>query len=250
MGKNYEFRFELKPSKFIYVPTKEATVAGKKIVNDLLQKWTPADYFYHFGKRGGHVAAMQLHSYQSFKASIDLKGFFNSVTRSKVQRALKSIGYSNRTAFEIASMSCVQAKNRKFLPYGFVQSMALATLAVEKSQLGTVLKTLRNNGVKVSVYVDDIVFSANEKALVDNAFHALVTAVEASNLTCSPEKSASAAESVNAFNCIIFNKVIEINDPRMSLFKSQLASTSAAGRDAILRYVGGINEDQMNELMY
>ncbi|MES2432721.1 MAG: reverse transcriptase domain-containing protein [Pseudomonadota bacterium] len=249
MEKNYDFRFEFKPGKFIYVPTDDSITQGQKIVKDLLKKWSAADYFYHFGKRGGHVAAMRPHIVQSYKASIDLKGFFSTVTRTKVQRALRSVGYSNRYAFDLATESCVESGGRKFLPYGFVQSMALATLVVEKSKLGSVIVDLRQSGVQISMYVDDIILSCGDKSILQSAYEALLGAIVVSNLTASPSKSALPASTVVAFNSTIFDTGIKINSARMAEFKEKLKSVSTNGRLAILSYVGVIDDDQKKELI-
>ena len=249
MERNYESRFEFKPGKLIYVPTNKSTIQGKKIVKDLLKLWTPADYFYHFGKRGGHVAAMRPHLSQAFKASIDLKEFFTSVTRTKVQRALMKVGYSNSYALDLASDSCVEHGGRKFLPYGFVQSMALATLVVEKSYLGGAITDLRKAGIRVSMYVDDIILSCGDETLLQDAYKTLINAIESSNLKPSPNKSSPPTTAVDAFNCTIFESDIKIKPDRMAQFKEQLKSVSPNGRRAILSYVGAIDVDQRKELI-
>jgi hypothetical protein len=247
--RNYEFRFELKPGKFIYVPTEESIKQGKKIVKDLLKNWQPAEYFYHFGKRGGHVASMRPHVPQTFKASIDLKGFFSSVTRTKVQRVLKGIGYSNRYALDLAEKSCVERGGRKFLPYGFVQSMALATLVVEKSNLGRKISELRSNGVRITMYVDDILLSCRDEAGLIEAYSSLIDAISRANLTPSADKSSHPARVVEAFNCTISAASIKLTNDRMEQFKEQLKWATPNGRKAILDYVGVIDKAQRTELL-
>lgn len=244
MAHNYEYRFELKPGKFVYIPTNFGARRGRKIVSSLLKRWTPADYFYHFGKRGGHVAAMRPHEHHRFRASIDLRGFFTSISRTKVHRALTFLGYSNRHALDIAEESCVEAEGRKFLPYGFTQSMALATLAIEKGALGAELVKQRASGIVTTMYVDDILISSDSAADLGGAFDGLIAAIETANLSLSEEKSSKPNNSVEAFNCVISEKGIKITDQRMSRFEEQLELASDYGKEAILRYVGVINAEQ------
>ena len=41
MIRNYEFRFEIKPGKFVYVPTSDCKSYGYKLNKQILSKWTP-----------------------------------------------------------------------------------------------------------------------------------------------------------------------------------------------------------------
>jgi hypothetical protein len=248
MEKNYEYRFEIKPSKFVYLPTEECRELGQRIVSKLLKNWTPEDYFYHFGKRGGHVAALRPHLSSSFFASVDLKNFFPSVSRTRVHRSLRSVGYANRYALDIATRSCVEVDGRKFLPYGFVQSMALATLAIEKSLVGQKIEQLRSMGVVVTMYVDDIILSGNCIESLTGHFEELKNSIRETHLLISEKKCCAPSESVEAFNCKIDPSGISILDERMHRFHQQLSHTNDYGRAAILRYVGVINVEQAAEL--
>lgn len=123
--KNYQERwihkFELKKDKWVYVPSELTRSEGIKILNSLSTKWTPPVYFYHF-RKGGHIEALKVHLDSYYFAYIDLKGFFNSTSRSRVSRALKEF-YSYEQARNIAKMSTIKnptdSRLAHILPFGF-----------------------------------------------------------------------------------------------------------------------------------
>jgi Reverse transcriptase (RNA-dependent DNA polymerase) len=247
MSKNYEFRFEIKPGKFVYVPTEACKEYGYGLNKKILARWIPEPYFYHLRKAGGHVAAMRPHLEKSFHASIDLTKFFTSVSRTRVHRALCKIGFANRQALDIATQSCVEADGRKFLPYGFPQSMMLATLVFEKSALGSVVRMLRMDGIIITIYVDDILVSSNNLVDLQSAYEQVLSGIELSGFEASLAKSEEPGVAINSFNCKIEDR-ITILDDRMQKFRQQLLVAGPRARDAILRYVGVINSDQALEL--
>lgn len=247
MIRNYEFRFEIKPGKFVYVPTAECKAYGYALNKRLLSKWTPDPFFYHLSKAGGHVAAMRPHLHFSYHASVDLTKFFTSVSRTRVHRALRKIGMANREALNIATESCVEVDGRKFLPYGFPQSMLLATLVFATSALGSEVRRLRAEGIIISVYVDDILISANDLGILQNAFDRVNESVRVSGFEASPEKSEGPSEEITSFNCSISDTIV-ILEHRMERFRQQLEVANEYSRDAILRYVGVVNPGQAIQL--
>jgi hypothetical protein len=247
MLRNYEFRFEIKPGKFVYVPTDACKVYGYDLNKKILARWNPEHYFYHLKKAGGHVAAMRPHLEASFHASVDLTRFFTSVSRTRVHRALCKIGYANRQALDIATESCVEANGRKFLPYRFPQSMLLATLVFEKSALGAVVRKLRAEGIIITVYVDDILISSNSLADLQSAYEQVLSGIELSGFEASLAKSEEPGGAINSFNCKIEER-LTILDERIQKFRQQLLLAGPRAREAILRYVGVVNVDQATEL--
>jgi hypothetical protein len=242
--RNYEYRFELKPGKYVYVPDKQSKKIGDRIVSEVMKKWRPAEYMCHFGKKGGHLAALRPHTRNKFLASIDLRRFFESISRTKVHRSLMKIGFDSRRAFDIAEISCVSFGGRKFLPYGFVQSMALATLAIEKGLLGKVVGDCRLEGIFVTMYVDDIIMSSNSLIDLEVAYGRVISAIGEANLSVSGEKCSLPDLQVDAFNCTARNLNMELTRTRFDKFQSALIAASPRRRIAILRYVGVINAHQ------
>jgi hypothetical protein len=92
--------------------------------------------------------------------TLDISGFFDCITRSKIYRALRSIGIDHREAWDIARGSTVEKTPRKgdfSLPYGFIQSPALASLALDRSALGCRMKVLaRSNQTRLSCYAAEL----------------------------------------------------------------------------------------------
>lgn len=248
MEKNYEYRFELRPGKYVFIPTEESLAFGQELGKTISKRWQPADYFYHIGKRGGHVAALRPHLNQKYRASVDLRNFFGTVTRTKVQRSLRRIGFSNRRALDAATNSCVEHQGKKFLPYGFVQSMLLATLAFETSFVGSQIPLIKSSGVTLTMYVDDIIMSADSDGLLTGAFESLLSAIPASGFEVSRTKLSLPSGQVEAFNCLVEENDMHVSEHRMKLFEEQLKVASKFGRESILRYVGVIDPDQRKYL--
>lgn len=246
---NYKTRFELKPGKWVFVKIKSSASDGKIIVNELLKKWKPARHYYHFGKRGGHLGALRAHSVCNYRASLDLKNFFPSVSRNKVSKSLKSVGFNQKDAFEIAKRSCVDFEGRRFVPFGFTQSMALATLAIDRSRLGKALDTLRLNGTYISMYVDDLLISSNSKAELFDIYEMLKEEVLAAGFELAKEKCISPTANLDVFNCRIGEGTLAITENRMKAFQDQLLFANEDARDAILRYVSVVNHVQASQLV-
>ena len=47
MLRNYEYHFEVKPGKFVFVPTEACLKVGAEIVNQVTMAWRPHNIFYH-----------------------------------------------------------------------------------------------------------------------------------------------------------------------------------------------------------
>ena len=219
MPRNYEYSFEIKPGKFVFVPTEACLKVGAEIVNHVTKSWTPHRIFYHFGKRGGHVAALRAHLDHRLFAIVDLTQFFISVTRTKVIRSLQQIGFDNKTAFDMAYASVVEHGGRKFLPYGFAQSMVLATVCIEYSSLGSALIRTNNGGkVRVSMYVDDIIFSSDDEEALAKAYDEVLASVQQSRFKVNTEKSVPPAAEIEVFNCRLSKGNMNFAEDRMNKF--------------------------------
>jgi hypothetical protein len=245
---NYIHKFEVKPGRLVFVPGSACIARGQKIVDRVSQLWNPSPIFYHLGKRGGHVAAMRPHVDQAYKASVDISNFFGCVTRPKLKRALRKIGMSEHEAFEIAYDSCVNENGQRHLPYGFVQSMLLATLAMDQSRLGHFLEEARYQGFRVTVYVDDIIVSHNDLDILTQLYGQLLVEVAESGFAVALAKCSPPSVSVPAFNCEV-SDILRVSAARMQKFSEQFLLATDQGRKSITRYVAAINSDQANQLV-
>jgi hypothetical protein len=160
-------RFEIKPGVWVFVPAEETVKVGQEIKKNLEIRWKPPRYYYHL-LPGGHVEALRANAENSWFVHLDIKDFFGSINRSRITRSLKSL-FGYKQAREIANISTVIHPNRGdfVLPFGFVQSPLIASICLHKSALGNRLQGLQKEGVTVSVYVDDLILSANDHHALD-----------------------------------------------------------------------------------
>src|SRR2546423_1735618 len=120
----YIHSFPLSKGTRVFVPSEASRQAGALVHAEVRRQWRSPPYFYHF-RAGSHVAALRTHLQNRWFATLDISRFFDSVTRSKIHRALRSIRIGHARAWEIAQESTVEKNRRQrdfSLPYGFVQS--------------------------------------------------------------------------------------------------------------------------------
>lgn len=248
MTKLYESKFSLKPGRYVYVPSDEGRVRSEEIVRTL-QPFAPnSPLLYHLGKAGGHLAAVRAHQSLDFHCSIDLRNFFGTITRARIARRLSKLGVGSRDAYEIAFDSCVVEEGRKVLPYGFVQSMLLASIVLDGSRFVKSLEQLRYAGFILSMYVDDILISHSDIRLLDRAYQFLLEEVVNCGFEVATAKCSAPGGRVEAFNIGLENGRMEILGPRMEAFIESYQFASDAGREAIIRYVSVVNPEQARML--
>lgn len=248
-NQNYEYRYELKPSRFVYIQTKNSVIRGKAIIKQVLKKYTPHSIFYHLERRGGHVAALRLHQQSDYFSRFDITNFFGQVSRTRVARSLRRVGFKPSRAFNIALESVVVEGPHRVLPYGFCQSPVLATLALEQSHLGSELKRLFDAGFLVSVYMDDILISGKYQDVLQEASEAVIEAASKAGFPLSPEKTAIAVANVDTFNCHIESHAITILDERMEKFLTQHDLATDAGQQAIEKYIGAVSAEELDRFL-
>ena len=247
----YIHKFTLQKGPQVFVPSAPCRQAGSVVHKEVRRRWRVPPYFYHL-RAGGHVSALRTHLHNHIFATLDISRFFDSVTRSKVHRALRSIGIGHERAWEIAQESTVE-KNRRHgnfsLPYGFVQSPALASLALDRSALGQAMRTLaRSNHTLLSCYVDDVILSGIEEEAVEASRLALIEAGRQSGFVLDGGKSQRQAAEVTAFNVALSNGSMAITEERLHEFEDDILALGALPVAAILAYVRSINRSQAEGL--
>jgi hypothetical protein len=200
--------------------------------------------FFHIGKRGGHLSALHLHQKSSYFSRFDVSDFFGNVSKSKLVRALRRIGFSEARAFDFATESVVVNNGRKHLPFGFCQSPLLATLVLEKSLLGVKLKKAAET-MLVSVYMDDILISCDDASLLEIVSEAVVVAAQESGFPLSPEKLSLVSTSTDIFNCHMVKDELSIQAERMQSFKAKYYATSEFGKAAIEKYIAAVAPSEL-----
>lgn len=245
MLRNYTYKFEIKKDRFVYLQDRASTVRGRAIVKQIERRYTPHRIFYNHRKSGGHVAALRLHQESAFFSHFDIEYFFGQISRTRIARALRQVGFDRKRAFNAAIDSVVVENKKKIIPYGFCQSPLLATLCLEQSNLGVELRKINEEGVLVSVYVDDIILSSNDRAVLLSASERVVGAASAANLRLNTSKTSVCNDMLHAFNCIVSRGNIQIEGSRMDKFVTAYAIAVPAGKEAIEGYIEAISPDQL-----
>jgi hypothetical protein len=248
----YDHKFILPNGHQVFVPSELGRQMGTLVHGDVRRRWRTPRYFYHL-RPGGHVAALKLHIHNRSFATLDISGFFDSVTRSKICRALRSVGIDQRRAWEIAQQSTVEKNHRKpgfSLPYGFIQSPVLASIALDRSALGRVFKTLAgSNHTRISCYVDDIVLSGIDEADVESSRVKLIAAARLSGFPINATKSQLPARVITAFNIALSNGEMAIVDDRLREFELDILRVTSSAAAGIIAYVRTVNVTQATRLV-
>lgn len=250
--RNYIGRFRLQIGKWAYIQSDELASEAKVHIRQIRRLWKPPKYFFHLQK-GGHVAALRQHQPGTWFGKVDLSKFFNNVSRHRITRCLKRIGYSFREAedFAVASTVCVNQEPRRFaLPYGFVQSPLLASIALDMSALGSCLRRLDSREGKVSAYVDDIIVSATTEDEVAVAMSEIRTAARSSNFPINDAKSHGPSTSLRAFNIDVETHGMEIAGERFEeMCQEVLINGPGQVSQGILGYVRSVNTVQADSIL-
>jgi hypothetical protein len=247
----YENHFILKPGTKVYVPTDEGRERGKHIKEEIERRWAAPSNYYHL-RDGGHVAAAKVHQVAPYVSSVDLKRFFDQVSRTKVHRALKSIGVPHADAWDMACDSAVDKNppQRKFsIPFGFVQSPLIASLVLSRSALGVAIQRLNGRDVQITVYVDDITISGPTERAVSEALEQLESAAVVAGLEFNADKRQDAAPTTVNFNIEFGSGKIQITDDRLNGFRDSLKTANEYQAVGILSYVGSVNPEQYEKLI-
>jgi hypothetical protein len=162
MIQNYKHYFELSNGKPVFVQADLEAICARTFMRAIIHRWHPPHYLYHF-KSGGHISALKRHMGSRYFCTVDIENFLGSVKRNRIVRALQRIGLSYEQSLAIARRSTVSNRlspPQYYLPFGFVQSMMLASLVLDKSAAGHWLRALKPETIIATCYVDDIVLSS------------------------------------------------------------------------------------------
>jgi hypothetical protein len=248
MNPKWSSKFELKPGRWVFVPTDETVDVGNEIKSAIEERWSAPSFFYHL-RAGGHVAAVRAHLESKAFLRLDIQDFFGSIGRSRVARSLRT-WFSHANALEWAHASTVADPSdakRTIIPFGFVQSPIVASLCLADSAFGSFLRKLaKSKQIKVSVYVDDIILSSQHaEVLSQDLVEKLASIAKRSRFAFSAEKSQGPAPAIKAFNIELCHESMRIEEGRMDEFIAALKSSdSPPQRAGILGYIGSVNADQ------
>ncbi len=246
-------RYERKPGRWVFEPSESARVEGAEVKAAIEKYWQPPSYYFHLNA-GGHIAALGQHQHSSSFIKVDIADFFGSVSRSRLSRILKT-RFGHREALRLATASTVRHPSdsgRAILPYGFIQSPLLASLALSASGLGALLDSLqKENGLTVTVYVDDIIISGHNQARLHQVLKEVKARAELSHFKLSDEKEQGPASSITAFNIeLAAGENLALSATRLTELSDVVASSVNARQIAgVLAYVRAVNADQAATLL-
>lgn len=247
MNPKWSCKFELKPGKWVFVPTVESFALGREIKKGIETAWRPPSYYYHL-QAGGHVAALRSHVGRTSFLRIDLQDFFGSIGLGRVTRRLSEmLGYG--LARDLAKASTVPSpkdRTRHVLPFGFVQSPIIASLCFAKSALGNHIQAIHKMAdVNVSVYMDDIIISSDDSSLCSKLFDSVKHTAEISKFTLNMSKQQGPAPQISAFNILLGHGSLLVDENRMQLFSKALEQAATPEQRAgIIAYVTTVNAGQ------
>lgn len=237
---NFEYQY-WKGKKPYFAPNDRGKRIGIDIKRQVELAYTFDDFVYHL-RQGGHIGALHKHRPHAFFAKADIKLFFYSISRSKVQRALKGIGIPRPEHY--AKWSCVKnpfGEPNYALPYGFVQSPILATVVLLESVVGTLLRQLYNTpDLAISLYMDDIALSSDDEKLLDDSHRRLLAALNEANYELSPEKTCPPTYTLELFNCHMTTGATVVMQTRIDKFLER--PRSAAAVQEFGRYLASVEE--------
>lgn len=247
MNPKWSSKFELKPGKWVFVPTADSVAEGKKIKKAIEMCWTPPSYYFHL-RAGGHVEALRSHLAHENFLRIDIKDFFGSINRTRITRCLKSkFSYSIARAYANASTvpDPVDTK-RIIIPFGFVQSQIVAAVCLAESALGIYLdKLMLNPAVVLTVYVDDIIVSTSDAVLLEQVLQDIQEAAKKARFVLNADKQDGPGAGITAFNILLAKGSMEVEADRLNKFKEALmAATGENQRKGIKSYVTSVNAAQ------
>lgn len=234
----WSHRYKSKKGKWIYIPTDECRIKWANIIRLLSTFWHSPSYFYHLQK-GSHIAAIKLHLYNGsdlrqiknsrYFSYFDITNFFGSINKNKIIKATKCfVGY--QMAKDIANASTVTniGSSEKVLPFGFVQSPLIGSIVLDQSYLGRELSKLSKlHNLKLSVFVDDIIISSDNKKLIQSASERILKAIEKSNLHLNQEKSSICNGSMKVFNIFAKYNCLYLTEHRLTVFAEKLINNSS-----------------------
>ncbi len=199
------------------------------------------------------MSALKSHLDHKYFARADIHNFFGQINRNRVLRHLKRLVGNYEQAKEYASLSVVPNPNGDgfVLPFGFPQSTVLASLCLSNSKLGKLIANAPE-GVKVSVYVDDIVLStAYDEALLSSFFSDLLHAAERSAFPFGSKKLMVPSDTIEAFNIELKENHLVLTSARFNQFRDKIVSEKGIeenARQGVISYVDSINIDQAHSL--
>lgn len=217
---NCAYSYENDRGKPVYVPSVEGRKIGRSLKCKVEQRFEPPGFYFHL-RDGGHVAAIHTHRSKKYFARVDIENFFYSISRNRVARALQHLRMAGSERYAKWSTVKNPYGNPSYsLPYGFVQSPLLASIVFAQSPLGVFLDELAEHLI-VSVYMDDIAISGNNRRVLERAFRKIRRKCAESNFPINEDKSCPPGLKIELFNCHLTHLETLVTEARRAVFYSK-----------------------------
>lgn len=213
---NFSHSFQIK-GKPVFAPSDLGRRVGEDVKARVEQSHTFPEFYYHL-REGGHVAALHAHRGNRFFAYVDIERFFYSIGRNRVVRSLREIAVDRPEHY--GKWSCVRSpynEPRYALPYGFIQSPILASLVLDRSVAGALLRELSGR-MSVCVYMDDISLSSDDPGELQASYEALKEVLVEANLSVNQGKDQPPTDQINLFNCNLAYGEASVSAARRAVF--------------------------------
>lgn len=139
----------------INAPVAKLKLAQSRLLRNVLYKIPLPEYYYGGIKKKDAVLNSRYHQGNKFFFLTDLKNFYPSISSKNVEKALRAFGFYPEVARLITRLST----RGGCIPQGCPTSSFLASLVVENN-CSDLFKAYQKDGLKVSIYVDDITISS------------------------------------------------------------------------------------------
>lgn len=158
-----------------------------------------------------------------------------------------------RTVANQSTVLLPKSSPAKFiLPFGFVQSPIIASLCLHKSYLGETIAKLSNTvGINLSVYMDDIIISLNDKTKAEEVLERVQDAAERSSFMLNPAKTEGPSEQITSFNINLSYDNVEIEQERFDIFINDYnnATANSHQKEGYKNYIKSVNSNQSTLLI-
>lgn len=240
MYQNFKWTWERK-GKHIFAPSKDADRRGDQIIEFCDRAVDFPLCFYHY-RKGGHVVALHGHLQNKFFFKIDIQNFFYSISRNRIAAALHGAGFP--WARNFAKWSSVRSPYalgpRYCLPIGFKQSPALASLVLMRSPVMAMVARAEEDGAFVSIYLDDLICSGNNEAVLRNLYARFLVAFAEANLSPNPKKLVAPTDELVVFNCELRHGFAHVTQERIEEYFAE--PRTAASQTSFAAYCNKVSE--------
>jgi len=139
----------------INAPTKKLKFVQSRLLNQVLYQFPLPEYFFGGVKKKDAVMNARHHQGNKYFFLTDLKDFYPSIKSTSIEASLRQLGFYPDVAKVITRLCTKKGE----VPQGCPTSSFIASLVVLHS-IDDLMEIYKKDGLKVSVYVDDLTFSS------------------------------------------------------------------------------------------